>query len=129
MYVPIQPLWLWNYIAAEHEQRLSQPTVVWQGSQVQWFPYATACLARCHVLTWFEEGDGSHRTSDIQCGRLASPAPDGAMLCGYHLGELWYCPQCEGLKATNAERFCSSACKQAWDTAFPGEEEYWERLS
>jgi hypothetical protein len=126
MFVPVQPLALWNCVASPDEQYLSQPTYQIEVGGTRLFTQWPACVARCQICTWLSDGDGSNKTSDIQCGRLARPTPDGSTyLCEYHFHACWTCRLCGVVLQAETDTWCSAQCEAA-DKAEPEHGAWWE---
>ena len=76
--VPYVPFWCWNLLG-EDALYFSQPTAPCPGDA----PFADTgtCAARCTLESRLGDGPGGVYTHLIQCGRVATIAPDGEWLC------------------------------------------------
>lgn len=88
-HIPYAPMWAWN-LMGEDQVFFSQPTEVWFPGEAlpRAFPHALA-VARCTEASQIgTPGHGPAPLTDragwsfpVQCGWVASPAPDGRYLC------------------------------------------------
>src|ERR1700730_7304831 len=93
--VPGIPNWCWNLLG-EDALYFSQKTG--PSSSEGPFVETGVCMARCGLQSQLGEigmGDeGGVYPHPIQCGTLATIAPDGSMLCSAHVDMLWNCEHC-----------------------------------